>query len=396
MLTQIFLALAIGITAGTVTGLIPGIHINLIAAILISLSIFFLQFTTPTILLIFIVAMSITHTFIDFIPSIFLGAPDEDTILSILPGHELLKQGKGYQAIVLTTYGSISAILIILLLSPIFIYSLPRFEKTLTFLIPFILILSTIFIISKEKNKLPALIVFILSGFLGIGVLSSNVQQPFLPMLGGLFGASSLLISLKAKTKIPKQKVGEITLPKKYLLKPLLAAAFAAPLCTLLPGIGSGQAALIGASLIKTTKQNFLILLGATNTIVIGLSFIVFFSIAKTRTGVASLTGELINSLTPRHILIIIATIALTGIICFYWTIFLAKFFSSIVHKTDYSRISIATLIIITILVFAFSGPFGIFIFLISTATGIFGIMSNVKRINLMGCLVIPVILIYL
>ena len=33
-------------------------------------------------------------TFIDFIPSIFLGCPDTDTELSILPGHELLKKGE--------------------------------------------------------------------------------------------------------------------------------------------------------------------------------------------------------------------------------------------------------------------------------------------------------------
>ena len=90
MITYIILAFFLGILAGTFTGLIPGIHINLVAIILLSFSAFLLTYFSPIILVVFIVAMAITHTFIDYLPSIFLGAPDEDTVLSILPGHEML------------------------------------------------------------------------------------------------------------------------------------------------------------------------------------------------------------------------------------------------------------------------------------------------------------------
>ena len=41
-------------------------------------------------------------------------------------------------------------------------------------------------------------------------------------------------------------------------------------------------------------------------------------------------------------------------------------------------------------------GFIGALIYFISTATGLYGILSDVKRINLMGCLVIPVILVYI
>ncbi|MAG07261.1 hypothetical protein CMI46_00400 [Candidatus Pacearchaeota archaeon] len=396
MLLEIFLAITIGIAAGTITGLTPGIHINLIGAIILSTLAFFLTLTSPIILIIFITAMAITHTFIDFIPSIFLGAPDEDTILSILPGHELLKQGKGYEAIALTTYGSAAAIIIILIIAPIFLFLLPKVNTIIKFLIPYLLIIASIFLITKEKYKLAAIIVFILSGFLGIAVLNSNVTQPFLPMLSGLFGASSLIISLKNKTTIPKQKIKKINISLKSAFKPLLASSLTAPLCSFLPGIGSGQAAVLGISLIKPTKRNFLILLGATNTVVLGLSFIIFYTIGRTRTGMAATINQIFNTLSFNHILIIILTITLTGIICFYYTLFLAKIFSKNIHKINYSYLSISILIIISAIVLIFSGFFGFFIFIISTATGIFGILSDVKRINLMGSLVIPVILIYL
>ena len=56
---------------------------------MIWLQLLLLIFFSPIALIIFIVAMSITQSFVDFIPSIYLGAPDEDTVLSTMPGHNL-------------------------------------------------------------------------------------------------------------------------------------------------------------------------------------------------------------------------------------------------------------------------------------------------------------------
>ncbi len=395
MLINTIISLILGICFGTLTGLVPSLHINLIGTVLITISGFLLDITSPQIIIIFISSMAITHTFVDFIPSIFLGAPDEGTILSILPGHELLKKGQGYKAIILSAQGSLSAILVILLITPLFILILPKIENLIQFLIPFLLIASTIFLISKEKYKISATIVFLLSGFLGIGVLNSQVNQPFLPLLSGLFGASSLIISINNKVTIPKQKTNLKKTKIKNLIKPVLASSLTSPLCCFLPGLGSGQAAVLGTSLIPKTKQNFLILLGATNTIVLGLSFIVFYTLGKTRTGIASTLSQIIQ-ITFKEILIILITITITGIISFYLTLFLGKQFSKQIHKINYTKVSITIILIISILILVISKFFGVFIFIISTSLGIFGILSNVKRINLMGSLIIPVILIYI
>lgn len=396
MLLQLFIAISLGILAGTITGLIPGIHINLIGALLISVSVLLIQFTTPTILIVFIVAMAITHSFLDFIPSIFLGAPDEDTVLSILPGHDLLKQGRGYEAVTLTTYGSLGAIFIILIISPLFIFLLPKFENTIRMLIPYMLIASTIFLISKEREKLTAILVFLLAGFLGIAVFTSNITEPFLPLLSGLFGASSLIISIKSKVKINKQIISKPRISKRDFFPPLIASMFAAPLTSFLPGLGSGQAAVIGTSLIKSSKRNFLILLGATNTIVLGLSFIVLYSIGRKRTGMAVAVETILREITLKDVTIILSVITLVGIICFFHTLWLAKIFAKNIDKINYSLLSTIVLIIISTIVLIFSGFFGFFIFLISTSVGIYGISTGVKRINLMGALVLPIILWYL
>jgi putative membrane protein len=108
VLIEIILAIFSGILSGTFTGLIPGIHINLIGTLLVGFSTTLFSGINPIYFVVFIVAMAITHTFVDFIPSIFLGCPDTETELSILPGHQLLKEGKGYEAVMLSIYGGLS------------------------------------------------------------------------------------------------------------------------------------------------------------------------------------------------------------------------------------------------------------------------------------------------
>ena len=267
MLIEVILFLVFGILPGTITGLIPGIHINLIGAILVSLSVSLFYSVNSIYIVVFIVAMAITHTFVDFIPSVFLGCPDTDTELSILPGHELLKQGEGYEAILLTCYGSLAAIFILAL---IFLPAVFIISKTYDFVkpfIPYLLILVSSALIFSEKKKFCALLVFLLAGFLGLTVLNmtENSEKLLLTLLTGLFGSSSLLISIKNKSEIPKQKITKV---KTKILKPLIGAVIASPLCSFLPGLGSGQAAIIGNSVSRTDKKGFLVLLGATNTLV--------------------------------------------------------------------------------------------------------------------------------
>jgi putative membrane protein len=87
---------ALGILLGLPLGLLPGMHINNILPLILSLS---FLFTSQYNLTVLIISIAVTQTFVSFIPSIFLGAPDENTALSVLPGHRLLFEGRGYEAI---------------------------------------------------------------------------------------------------------------------------------------------------------------------------------------------------------------------------------------------------------------------------------------------------------
>lgn len=407
MLLEFILALLLGIFIGTLTGLTPGIHINLVSIMLLSFSFFLLSLTTPIILVIFITSMAITHTFVDYIPSIFLGAPDEDSFLSVLPGHQLLLKGKAYDAIILTLYGGLMALFVILTFTPIFIYILPIIYPFFQKIMWLVLILISAYLITTEKDKkLIALTIFLLAGFLGIASLSLDIKEPLLPLLTGLFGASNLLISIKQKTKIPEQKISplkNIKLSKKSIMKTTIASILSAPFTAFLPGLGASQAALIGQQFlnIKNSKE-FLFLLGAINTIVMGLSFVTLFSIQKIRTGASAAVSQLIPELTINNLYLIILSIIISGLLAFSLTIFLAKFFSKNIHKIEYSKLSKIILIILFIIMIIFSdstltGKFlALLVFITSTSLGIFTILSEIKRMHLMGCLLVPTIFFYL
>jgi len=91
-----FLAgVAFGIILGMVSGLVPGLHANTMAGILLGMQALLLPYFGPLALAAVMFSALITHTFLDSIPSTFLGIPDADTALSVLPAHALCLDGKG-------------------------------------------------------------------------------------------------------------------------------------------------------------------------------------------------------------------------------------------------------------------------------------------------------------
>ena len=394
MLIEILLFLLLGILAGTFTGLMPGIHINLIGALLVSASVSFLFFMPGLYFVVFITSMAITHTFVDFIPSVFLGCPDTDTELSVLPGHELLKEGKGHAAVMLTAYGGLAAIILTMILAFPLIVLVKKIYPMAQAFIPWILIFVSLIMVFLEKKKFYSLLAYSLAGILGLIVLNlENLNQPLLPLLTGLFGASSLIFSIKTKTQIPEQTLEQ---EKTSFRKPILGALIASPLCGFLPGLGSGQAAILGNTISKTDRKGFLVLLGATNTLVMAFSFLSLYAILKTRTGAAAAIKELIGIPSEKILILILIVALISGIISFFLTKKLSAFFSKKMNKINYTKLSVFTFIVLVAMVFLISGFLGLLAFAISAFTGIYCISLGVRRTQMMGCLLLPTIVIYL
>jgi len=143
-------------------------------------------------------------------------------------------------------------------------------------------------------------------------------------------------------------------------------------------------------------KKNFLFLVGIINTVVMALSFITIYTISKTRTGAAVAIQEIIDVIEINHLILIIFIIILSSLIAFFIGINLAKLCSIYISKVSYGKISYFIILFLFVINILLSNYFGIIVLIAASALGIYAINSNVRRVNLMGALLLPTIVFYL
>jgi len=399
MLAEIFIAIILGCLAGTFTGCTPGIHINLVATLIFASSAALLQIVSPIYVAVFIIAMAITHTWTDALPSIFLGAPDSDTILNVLPGHRMLLQGKGYEAVILTVIGSLLGLIFTIALVPVMIPFLKFFYPLIKNYVGYILLAVVLLLLYRDpKSRVWALIIFLLAGVLGVVVLNMpTLKEPLFPLLSGLFGISSLIISLKDKVKIPKQQISKIELDKKDTVKAISSSVIVGSITSFLPGLGPAQAAIIITQIVrKLSEKGFLILVGSLNTVNMVVSLITLYGIDKARNGAIVIMSKMLKYFDLNHLILLLAVSLIVAGIATLITIKLAKVFSSLVTKINYQKLCLFIIAFVTVLVIILSGPLGLFVLFVSTSVGIIPSLIGVGKNHLMGCLLLPVILFFL
>ena len=372
-------------------------HLNLIATILVGLSNWFLGFTEPIILGVFIVSMAVTHSFLDSIPSIFLGAPDPDMSLAVLPGHKMLLEGKGYEAVRLTVIGSLMSIII----AAILIFPLVKVvEKIYSFLqvyMAYILILIILILVLKEKKKIWALILFLFSGVLGLGVFGLKMSNPLLPMLSGLFGISGLILSISNNVKLPEQKITKSKISGKKIAKAVSSSLVAASMTSLLPGVGAAQAAIIASSIAgRIGNKAFLILMGGINTVNFVLSFVSLYVLDRARNGAIVAVKSIINDFSLNYLILFIGVSLVVAGVSSILALIFARGMSKIVVKVRYKILCFSVIFFVCILVSIFSGFIGLFVLFVSSTIGMIAPLVGVNRSHMMGCLILPVILFFL
>jgi len=399
MFLQILLAITAGIFAGIITGLTPGIHVNLISILLISISPILSLYLSPLAIAVIIISMALTHTFLDAIPSIFLGAPDSATALGVLPGHRYLLKGQGLMAVKLTLIGSFGAMILSIILFPLFIpivkYGYPLIKNYIGYL----LIATVIFMILRDKKKSMAIIVFFMSGTLGLIVLNiPNFKNPLFPLLSGLFGISTLLISLFESQRIPKQEeLSQIKMRKSETIKALFSGTFSGFITAVMPGLGASTAAVISMQITrKLGDHGFMVLMGAIGTTNFILSMVTLHVLNKARNGAIITVQTLLDPITPLMIALFLSVVLITGSIGVFLTLKIGKVFSRMISKLNYKMLIIGVISFITILVIIMTGPLGFLILATSTALGIIPAKTKITRTHSMGCLLLPVILYFI
>lgn len=409
---DLILACVIGVLCGTITGLIPGIHVNTVGAFIFASSPFLLISYSPEILCVFLISMAISHALLEFIPSIFLGVPEEGTILSILPGHKMVIEGRGKEAVRLAAVGGFGAIIITILLLPLFIIILPPLYGSIKPYVWILLIIIVIYMFIRLNNDIKSLFwsvtLFILSGIMGYTMLnlpiSANIS--LLCIFTGLFGVSTLLYSLSQSSFVPTQNRFHNFKINPNILKGIFAGGIAGTILGFLPGLGPAQGSLIaqeisGGGDSESNREGFLVAVSGVNTSDALFSLVMIYLIGNPRSGIAVYVNIFIQGFDFNHLIFFVFT-ALTAVsISLFLCLKLGDKVSGIIEKINYEKLTWVVIIFMSILVVVFplwyhvNILYMIIVYITAISLGLLPHYLGVNKSNLMGVLIVPAIVIY-
>ncbi|MGA2913972.1 MAG: tripartite tricarboxylate transporter permease [Methanoregula sp.] len=394
---EILLGTGIGILLGTISGIIPGVHANTLAGVLLSFQVALLSLFGPLALAGAMFAALITHTFVDSIPSTFLGVPDADTSLAVLPAHALCLEGNGEEAVRIAALGSACAMIIAVPLSIVCFFLLPALQPYFDWWIGILLVASVGYMVISSECPGWGLALFLVSGVLGIFALRyaflswhtlTGGSAILMPLLTGLFGVSVLLTA--SKGVIPEQHFWGIRMEDRTILKCTFLGTIAGVAVGWLPGLSTASANGVLASLIGYEKDRraYILATNAANTANAFIGLAALFALSRMRNGVMIALSELpLPTMSEMTVVGVLAAFA-----AYIITIVLSRSagrFNGIDGRM-LNRSVIAFIIVLSIIL---TGPFGVVILILATVLGLVPYLVNVPRVYCMGVIMIPVIL---
>jgi putative membrane protein len=395
-----------------VTGLIPGIHVNTVGAFVFASSATVLAFLSPEVLAVFLMSMAISHALLEFIPSMFLGVPEEGTVLSVLPGHHLLLQGRGKEAIRLVALGGFGAILVTIILLPLFALILPSLYGFMKPYIWILLVAVVIYMFIRLNHNMNSMawsvVIFLFSGIMGWVMLNSPVSSgvSLLCMFTGLFGVSTLIYSLSQRSIVPTQNRYHRLHVDKNILRGIFAGGIAGSILGFLPGMGPAQGSLLaqeisGGGDSGENKDGFLVAMSGVNVSDALFSLIAIYLIGNPRSGIAVYIDKIIEVFNLQHLLLYIfvsiTAVSLSLILCLK----LGDLVSEYIQRLNYNKLSWLVIIFMSFLVVLFTLMehvnilFILMVYTTSIALGLLPHYLGLNKSNLMGVLIVPAILIY-
>jgi putative membrane protein len=392
---DILLGTLLGIILGTVSGIIPGVHSNTLAGILLSLQVSLVALLGPVALACAMFAALITHTFVDAIPSTFLGIPDADTSLSVLPAHALCLEGNGEEAVRIAALGSAAAIILAVPLSLLCFALLPALQPYFDWWIGLLLLATVGYMIVTSDAPSWALGLFLVSGMLGLFALRyaflswhllAGGSAILMPLLTGLFGISVLLTA--SRGTVPAQQFRGIRMEDRTVVKCSFLGTIAGIAVGWLPGLSTASANGVLASVIGYEKDRraYILATNAANTANAFIGLAALFALARERNGVMVAIAEL--PLPSFSDLMVAGVIAACAAYCITIVLSRSAYRLGGFDSLFLNRIVIVFVVLLSIFL---TGPFGILVLILATALGLVPHFINLPRVYCMGAIMVPV-----
>lgn len=393
----LFLATLAGCALGTCSGLVPGLHANNFALLLAvaapSIPV------DPLVLGAAMLAAGVVHTFLDVVPALALGVPDAAMAATALPGHRLVLQGRGREALRLSAAGSGLAVALALPLALPVTWLMVRLAPHLRRRFPLVVVGIVLALLATEASnraRLAGLLSFGLAAGLGVVTLQLSPDAPLggsilAPLFGGLFGAPVLLDALDG-AGVPEQADPKLAMAPTSLGGAAAAGSLSGAAVGYLPGVSAAVAAVLSLPLVPSDDgpRGFLVATSGANTSNAIFALFALVALGSPRTGVLVAVDD---AGVPLALTALLPAVVVASAVGFVLVTLVGDAALRVVGRLDPTRLSLAVLALLVALAWLFAGPVGLAVFAVATLVGLVPPWLGARRVYLMGVLLGPLAL---
>ncbi len=410
-----------GSLLASVLACVPGLHVyNVIGLAVLVLHGAGISGVPPNILVAATCGMLTGYAVLSTVPAVLLSSPDESAAFTVLPSRKYLLKGRGFEAVILTSLGSLAGIaLLLLVVAPLGPRTLPAAYIVLRPHQHWVLWCIIAFMLLSEwprdeaaygrpgwKRLLVAwrslsfgLLTFVLSALLGFILIHRSPLrvdvsfQNLMPAFVGLFALPWLLLNIVSRTSLPKQTQEVDAIPGDKLAHGIVAGGLGGGIAAVFPVVTGGVGGFLAghASALRDDRA-FLVSQGVSRTLYYLGGFLLLFvpGLNLTRGGAAALLRGTDLPDGHRIYAVALAAIALGAATALALLPWLTRAVIRLLSRVSYRRVSIAALALIVVLIVVVTGPMGLLVAAVATGIGLIPPLYGTRRLNCLGVILLP------
>ncbi len=381
------LFILIGVGLGLLSGFIPGFNSNNLSLILITYGII----SSNYYLAVTIVAIEISFSFFEFLSPMIFGIGSEATSLAIGSVPDNMTKESFRHGMHIVASGGIIGVLISL---PLFFFAekiYPLVYTSLKPLVGWILLLLCIYMIWIERNwkkRAFALVIFSLSGLLGLLVKNSGLigsDYLLMPIFIGLYGFSSL-ISKRHEIVDSIKDIGW-----SYKIRAITVGFITSMFASMISGMKRGQTSALALQAGGIFKhEQVLFILPMISLAFITLSIFVLGSTGNVRSNLAYDIQEVVPEPYFSETALFVGAIAISACMSAGILILLARPIGVLLSRIHGRYLKIFGFFICMLLIVKFTGINGVLLAFTTTCIGILSSRLGTRSTHMMGVLLLP------
>ena len=389
-------AVLVGVALGTVSGLTPGLHANNFALLLVAVAPAVPG--PPELVGAAMLAAGVTHTFLDVVPALALGVPDAAMAVTALPGHRLVLEGRGREALRLSALGSGLAVVFAVPFALPLTWLMVRFYPTIRLRLPIVLAGVAVYLVATEGDRLGrfgAALAFLASSALGLVLLDVGLDGPLpagdvlAPLFGGLFGAPVLVDALRGGG-VPPQDDARVAVSGRAVATTAGLGALAGAIVGYVPGVSAAiAAAVVLGALPRGGARGFVVAVSGVNTSNAIFALFALVALGSPRTGVLVALNE---AAVPLDLPLLLGSVVVASAVGAVLVPTVGDRYLAAAGRVDYAKLSLAMIVGLAGLSYLFAGPAGVGVFALASAIGMIPPRFGARRVHLMGVLMGPLI----